>query len=536
MRLTPMTLTRRGTSYAVIASTLFMFGLVWLAFAPAAIGGNVTYVIVNGNSMEPGLRRGDLVMVRQSAGYEIGDVVTYRHPTIGPVIHRIVDRDGDRFILQGDNNDWLDSYNPNAAEIAGAKWLHIPAAGAVIAHVRNPRGLTLVGIILAGVLIMTASKRHQSPETRRDTGTARPAQLPTLDGGAREAAGTLALLALACLVLVAVTFTRPERRPVSSDIAYQQSGAFSYTAEAPAGIYDDAAVTTGAPVFLEVTERVTFAFDYRFFVDARSDVGGVWSLAAVVSNSNGWQRTLPLSEPGTFSGAGFTASGELDLIAVQQMIDSVVEQTGVRHDVNTIVIRPRVELTGSVAGQPVQDTFAPELIFRLDAQHLRLVDGAATERAVLEPVRAGLLTLPGSEPNSLTLLGWELSLSHARTLAVAGLALCVGLLGWLLVNARRVQRDGGAESAAAAHDIQLIEVTDFGLAHGQRVVTIASVDDFALLAARAGSPVLLQRTGRMQRCVAHVGEISYEHLVETPPVAGPSADPSTAPAGAGAQA
>jgi signal peptidase I len=72
------------------AMLVVLMGGVWLTFAPTVAGGRSAYVIVAGASMEPTLRRGDLVIARQSADYQVGDIVTYRHPTVGPVIHRVI--------------------------------------------------------------------------------------------------------------------------------------------------------------------------------------------------------------------------------------------------------------------------------------------------------------------------------------------------------------------------------------------------------------------------------------------------------------
>lgn len=79
-------------------------------FAPLQFGGQTAYVIVSGNSMKPVFHRGDLAILRTATDYQSGDIVTYRHPTIGPVIHRIISQDGDRFIFKGDHNTWTDAY------------------------------------------------------------------------------------------------------------------------------------------------------------------------------------------------------------------------------------------------------------------------------------------------------------------------------------------------------------------------------------------------------------------------------------------
>src|SRR5688572_1474569 len=97
---------------------------IWIAFAPATLGGKVSYVIVNGISMEPGYYLGDLTIMRKAATYQVGDVVTYHDAEMQAyVIHRIIGVDQDRFILKGDNNSWIDAYRPTHEEIIGKLWI-----------------------------------------------------------------------------------------------------------------------------------------------------------------------------------------------------------------------------------------------------------------------------------------------------------------------------------------------------------------------------------------------------------------------------
>ena len=52
----------------------------FLLFAPTAVGGPATYIWVSGTSMEPTFMSGDVVILRRSDAYGIGDVVAYRVP------------------------------------------------------------------------------------------------------------------------------------------------------------------------------------------------------------------------------------------------------------------------------------------------------------------------------------------------------------------------------------------------------------------------------------------------------------------------
>ena len=156
---------KKGIFSAFLRSLLLLviLGFVFSLLAPTRIGGRTSYVIVTGNSMEPFLHRGDLTILRQTGDYEIGDVVTYHHPRLGRVIHRIVDRSGDKYILQGDNNSWIDSYQPVVADIAGELLLHIPRAGSVVWGFRTPLGAALLAGVI-GVLLFWPGADEQEAE------------------------------------------------------------------------------------------------------------------------------------------------------------------------------------------------------------------------------------------------------------------------------------------------------------------------------------------------------------------------------------
>lgn len=150
---------------------LVVLAAVWDNFAPLPLGGQASYVIINGNSMEPGFHLGDLVVVRPALSYEVGDEVTYRDADLGRyVFHRIIGQDLDRYILKGDNNTWTDSYHPTAGEIVGKIWIHLPGFGKVITWLRTPWILAvMIGAIGGtGMAILFIRPREKRARTRKD--------------------------------------------------------------------------------------------------------------------------------------------------------------------------------------------------------------------------------------------------------------------------------------------------------------------------------------------------------------------------------
>jgi signal peptidase len=116
----------------------------FLVFRPQSLGGPAGWILVAGNSMEPTIRPGSLVVVMSRAEYGVGDVVAYRIPDGNPgagdnVIHRIVGGAADAgFIVRGDNTGAPDIWRPGPWEIVGAAWLIVPDGALPLLFLRSP--------------------------------------------------------------------------------------------------------------------------------------------------------------------------------------------------------------------------------------------------------------------------------------------------------------------------------------------------------------------------------------------------------------
>ena len=141
---------------AVIAVVLLLGA--WLLLAPVQLGGATRYAVVEGSSMEPGLSRGDLVLVRAGSTPTVGDVVLYRDPSLDVrVLHRVTNVEGGRLVLQGDANDFLDDARPRASEVIGTYWFAIPRAGGVLLWLAQPLHAALLAFVLTLVALAGGS-------------------------------------------------------------------------------------------------------------------------------------------------------------------------------------------------------------------------------------------------------------------------------------------------------------------------------------------------------------------------------------------
>ena len=134
-----MNRSRALRSALVSAVLVLLAGAAWLTFAPTGIGGATDYVTTRGNSMAPRFHTGDLAVIRPTEQYRVGDMVAYRSTLLNTVVlHRIIGRDGDRYVFKGDHNDFVDPTRPDRSQLVGKLWVRVPRAGVPLASVRRP--------------------------------------------------------------------------------------------------------------------------------------------------------------------------------------------------------------------------------------------------------------------------------------------------------------------------------------------------------------------------------------------------------------
>jgi len=146
----PRRLLGLASSAAWILGALTVGWLLW----PSSLGGCTTLTIVSGESMEPTYYTGDLVVSR-CGPVEVGDVIVYNPPNLGGarVIHRIVGGDAeDGWVMQGDNNDFLDPWNPTEENVLGSAAVHLPQVGKVASILLSP--LTWISLLIVALAVV----------------------------------------------------------------------------------------------------------------------------------------------------------------------------------------------------------------------------------------------------------------------------------------------------------------------------------------------------------------------------------------------
>ncbi|MGA2490367.1 MAG: signal peptidase I [Anaerolineales bacterium] len=474
--------------YKSISSAFFLVGiaLIWSVFAPLQFGGNVAYIIVNGNSMEPLYHKGDLVIVRRAEEYQVGDIAAYMNPQIGPVIHRIIKHQGDTFLFKGDHNTWVDSYSATAADIVGKAWIHLPGMGKVIQALRIPWVLSLVVAMCGALFLFTIlpSKKGSRRKLDRHGEKGRQVAMKTNPNRNDEWLFILTVIALVAGIFTIIAFTRPLTHYVSKDIKYQQKGTFSYSAQPTLnqGVYDTGSVETGDPMFQQLVRKANFKFDYQLASDSPSHFNGTIALMARLSSGDGWQHTLVLQPSKAFSGASASISGVLDLDAIQAYLNNLQTQTGIQRLGYNVIILPKVTLQGSIAGQAIHESFTPQLPFQFDSYEMQLVrDPNGPDPRY--PSSDGSVSTQVVEPNYLALMGLKLFIFPLRWISLGILVLTIaGIVMVAIFRYRSSQRGNQVDRIQSVYGSGLVEVKGGDTGQYGRIIDVQTIDDLAKVA------------------------------------------------------
>ena len=396
---------RRIRKLLATALGLIVLGTAWFYLAPTQLGGSATYVVTHGISMEPRFHSGDLAIVRSQSSYHVGEIVAYHNRQLHTIVlHRIIGRQGDRYIFKGDNNDFVDPEHPLASQLMGALWIHIPGAGVRLQSIRSPA--VMGGLIFVGMLLLTGGaftqRRRRRHRQQRGAGSimASSPQLPQRSAGPVVGVLSIGLLALLpFLALALFAFSRPLNKRHAVNVPYKQSGKLSYSADdAPQPAYPTGHASTGEPLFTNVLHAVAVRFEYRFESATEHAVSGKASLSAKISSTSGWHTTLALGAPTYFRGDHALVTGTLDLGSLLALIKRLETTTKVR-DAYALTLAPHVNTEGTVARVPLKATFAPEINFSLVEGEIK-PEGTGESSGATRSVATGSSSSPGSSaPN-----------------------------------------------------------------------------------------------------------------------------------------
>lgn len=149
--------------YKIFMVAVVALGLLLLA-SLVPIPGNFEVKIVQSGSMEPAIKTGALVVIKESEAYRVGDVIMFGEDTktTVPTTHRII-ADEVRsgifyYTTKGDANEDQDPQQVAQSEVIGKVLFSIPYLGYVLDFAKKPLGFILL-IGVPAVLVVSDEAR-----------------------------------------------------------------------------------------------------------------------------------------------------------------------------------------------------------------------------------------------------------------------------------------------------------------------------------------------------------------------------------------
>lgn len=170
-----------------------------------------------------------------------------------------------------------------------------------------------------------------------------------------------------------------------------------------------------------------------------------------------------------------------------------------------------MDVSGTIDGTVFRDQFSAELAFLLDPVELQVQGGVVSEADPFRTTESASVDRTTSEPATIDLLGLELAVDTARTLAVAGVG--IGGLGGLVLLLLTWRASHAPEPARIARKYRPLLVARTGSdADGWgRVVDVADIDDLARIAGRGGSTIVHQDFGVTHEYFVIDGQVTYRY-------------------------
>ena len=473
------------------AASLIAIILLWIFFAPAQIGGQAFYIIINGNSMEPLFHKGDFVVLRETKNYSIGDAVGYTNPDIGTVFHRIVGEDAEGFIMQGDHNTWTDGFHPTKEDILGKYWVKLNNVGAVLTYLRTPVRLAIVfgSMVLAIGIIMYLTDSKKKKTSSKVIAWAGNRLASWRDGYW----WVMYALGIIGLILGVVCFTKPIKTNVVNKMDFTQTGAYTYNGLADEIVYDSPTLTTGDPIYMTITCKVNFLFDYELTPAEPFTGGGTYQMIATLQASNGWHRNFELTPETKFSGNSFSSEAEFDVCQLNTVIAETEEKTTVERLQYSLILTPNVKVNGDFSGQNLTSIFNPELKLAFDRQQLYYPPNSDLMTDPFNPVESGFVNEILTTTNTINIFSLAIPVGTGRLIAVILLVIALLGISFPIYLYSRSKKENEPISAKMLIGQSLLETKVSPINENERIVDLTSLEDLAILAERAGLPVFFNQ-------------------------------------------
>lgn len=336
----------------ICAGVVFLVLLGALAF-PSKWGGQMSYLSLDGISMQPTLYAKDLAVLRETHDYKVGDIVAYEpvgsHDAF--YLHRIRKIDASGYTFKGDNNKEDDPRVIKQEQIIGEMLFHVPKAGALITSKPFLFGLAGLIILLTYGVAMLPDRWQPLPALSRGRERLHAGVAHMMSGASHI---KWSMFVIAVVLAIGALFVRASAPSAKAPENVHAQLSYSGVAE-KSETYPDGKISSGDTIYTKLTDKI----DVQWKTEGLTATG----LRLYLRDGQAWKREIKLD--GAWRQGAWHATVDIDEII--KLTDKIQAQTSVANSTWTLQFKPS-GITSGVA--------APGYNFQLNAGVLRPADKA----------------------------------------------------------------------------------------------------------------------------------------------------------------
>ncbi len=111
----------------------------------------MTQIVIISGSMEPAIKVGDMLVIREQKDYRVNDIVSYRSDS-SLITHRVISVDGNSLLTKGDGNN-VEDPPIILSQVEGKMLVRIPKLGYVTLFLKTQIGIMIT--VLAGFILIS---------------------------------------------------------------------------------------------------------------------------------------------------------------------------------------------------------------------------------------------------------------------------------------------------------------------------------------------------------------------------------------------
>ena len=291
------------------------------------------------------------------------------------------------------------------------------------------------------------------------------------------------------------------------DLRYEQKADYSYIALVkPSLLYDNRTeITEGEPLYTKLVERLSITLQYELTQDPNpvemTDPKLKYEASATLSGGD-WVKTYHLGSRSPRP-TNFSETYTLNLTEIEDIVDTIGEETGTHIYAYTYEIAPQIHLMASAGGETIDTEFAPSLTISFEGGKI-VFEG-------IRNTKTGTVTHRETEPKTWSFFGWPM---EVRSLRRASIVASISTFTLLAVSVRFTLQERASrpilERLSGEIRDKIIEASEPPERIERATIKVGSLEDLAKISEETFKPIIHHYD------VFHVldGDVRYEYKME----------------------